>query len=408
VGLGRLLTRQQESAAEQHRAAGATFETILMDAAAAGGGQVMQPYRGGMRVPGAWRCAVVLSDLLGMVPWNAYREYGGNPVEQIKPRPWLLEQPNPPDTRMTSFSSWALDLIWEGNAIGIVAARNATGYPTAAYAVPAAAVGVRRITDQSWSTLPIGTIEYSVGQKTFPSSDIIHIKGPCEPGALRGIGVLEAHMATLNLAKEQSRQAGALAVHGVPTGVIESANPDLTSDEAKDIKAKWLQSQRDRTIAVLNATTTFKPLSWNPEELQLVEARKFSLHELALIFGVPLSLLGVESGSRTYSNIEQEGINLLKFSLGGHLARFEQTLSQHMARGTWAQANLDAILRADTLTRYQAHKIGLGGKPFLTVEEVRAIEDRGPMPASDTPAEPTAIDQPDDPFTDPEGAQTSE
>jgi hypothetical protein len=186
VGLGRLLTRQQESAAEQHRAAGATFETILMDAAAAGGGQVMQPYRGGMRVPGAWRCAVVLSDLLGMVPWNAYREYGGNPVEQIKPRPWLLEQPNPPDTRMTSFSSWALDLFWEGNAIGIVAARNATGYPTAAYAVPAAAVGVRRITDQSWSTLPIGTIEYSVGQKTFPSSDIIHIKGPCEPGALRG------------------------------------------------------------------------------------------------------------------------------------------------------------------------------------------------------------------------------
>src|SRR5690606_14847170 len=140
--------------------------------------------------------------------------------------------------------------------------------------------------------------------------------------------------------------------------------------------------QRTRTIAVLNETTDFQPIAWNPTDMQLLEARKFALHEIALMFGLPLSFLGVEQASRTYTNTEQEGLSLVKYSLRGPLARFEQALSQHLPRGTWAKANLDAFLRSDTLTRYQAHAIALQAK-FLTDDEVRALEDLPPL----TPAQ---------------------
>jgi len=351
-------------------------------------------YRGGMSVPGAWRASLQISDLLGSVPWHAYRERGAGPIERLTPTPPLLDQPNPAETRMSTFSSWALDLVWEGNAVGIVAARNLMGWPTAVLPVPADMVMVRRVgLGANAGGLPVGSVEYNIGGQSFGPADIVHIKGPSAPGELRGMGVLECHLSTLTLARDQASQADSVSRHGVPTGLLKTTNPDATEQDLRDAKTAWMNAQAERTIASLNATTEFEPLSWNPEELQLVEARKFTLHELALIFGLPLYFLGADQSSRTYSNIEQEGLNLLKFSLGGHLARFEQTLTMHMPRGTFAKASLDAILRADTLTRYQAHAIAID-KRFLTVDEVRALEDRAPLP--DQP-ETQPTDNPDAP-----------
>lgn len=338
----------------------------------------MGTYRNAMSIPGAWRASVLLSDLLGQVPWNAYRQPLRGPEQLIAPRPPLLEQPNPPYTRMTTFSSWGLDLMYHGNALGVVAARNALGWPTAAIAVPATSVGVRRVTPFQDSPLPVGALEYKIGSMSLGSQDVIHIMGPCEPGAVRGMGVLEAHMNTFALAQEQGKQARSISTHGVPTGVLQSDDPDLEEDEALKLKDSWLRSQATRSIAVLNANTKFTPLSWNPEQLELVEARKFSLTELELIFGLPVGWLGGQTSSRTYSNIEQDAVNLLKFSLGGHLARFEQTLSLAMPRGTVTRANMDAVLRADTLTRYQAHVLGITAG-FLTDDEARELEHRQPL-----------------------------
>lgn len=350
-------------------------------------------YRGGMQVPGAWRAALLISDLLGQVPWDAFRRRGGDPVEVVSPTPPLLEQPNPQEPRMATLSSWALDLIWEGNAVGVIAARNVDSWPTAVFPVPARMVGVRRVGRESLSQLPIGALEYQIGDRAFDAAEVIHIKGPCEPGAVRGMGVLEAHLhETLALVREQQRQARSLSQHGVPTGKLKVTNPDATKTDLEDAKKGWLDAQRDRTVAVLNATTDFEPLSWNPEQLQLVQARQYSLTDLELIFGLPVGWLGGMNSARQYSNIEQDAVNLIKFTLGGHLARFEQTLSLAFPRGTVVKANLDAVLRADTLTRYQAHQTALDGG-FLTVDEVRELEDRPPLPEPQRPA-------PDD---DPEG-----
>jgi HK97 family phage portal protein len=360
-------------------------------------------YRGGMSIPGAWRAAVLLSDLLGGVPWHAFRQFADRPEERLSPTPPLLDQPQYPDTRMTTFSSWGLDLIWHGNAIGVIAARNTSNWPTAALAVSAANVSVRRVTPFVSSPLPVGELEYSIGSLRLGSQDIIHIKGPCEPGAVRGMGVLEAHLATLDLSREQIRQARSLSQHGVPTGVLKVSNPDATIKDLQDAKAGWMAAQATRTVAALNASTEFQPLSWNPEEMQLVEARRFTLTDLELMFGLPVGWLGGMNSARQYSNIEQDAVNLLKFSLGGHLARFEQTLTLHMPRGTQARANLDAFLRPDTLSRYQAYAIALD-KQFLDVDEVRELEHRAPLPEKPVEPNPFASDDIDD-EEDPDGGQ---
>lgn len=343
-------------------------------------------YQGGMGIPGAWRASLLLSDLLAGVPWHAYRERAGRPAERIDPTPSFLEQPAPPDPRVVTFSSMALDAIWHGNAIAIVATRNREGWPTSYLPVKAEDVHVKRTQPFDQIDLPTGAIAYGVGNRWYAAADVVHVKGPCRPGALRGMGVLENHLTkTLSLADEQARQARSLGTSGIPTGVLkveDTPEDPLDQAEADEVKAGWLRSQRDRTVAVLNGRTSFEALAWNPTETQLLEARRYSLHEIALIFGLDPSWLGAATDSMTYANIEQQATNLVKFSLNGHLQRFEQTFSLHMPRGTEARANLDAVLRGDTLTRYQAHEIGIRAG-FITDDEVRELENRPPL----TPAQ---------------------
>lgn len=388
MGFGKLLTRPAPAETDQYRAALSNFQMII------DGQPINYPlslYGGGMALPGAWRAALMISDALGSVPWDLWREDSDRWVK-VTPRPWLLQQPAPPDQRMTTFSSWALDLIWHGNAIALIASRDVDGVPDAVLPIPANQVGVRRIGWEAMSGLPIGAVEYQIAGQPYGIHDLIHIKGPCQPSDVRGFGVLEAHLSgmttgdyagTLDLALELQRQARAVSQHGVPTGTLKSDNPDLQQPEADDLKAKWLAAQRDRTVAVLNSTTTFEPLSWNPTEMQLVEARKMSLLETALIFGVQPSALAVEMSNRTYRNDNAEDVKFTKWGLRGHIARFEAALS-----AAWpdprlcVRADVDDYTRPDPLTRAQTAQIRIQSRTLLPNED-RASEGLAPIDGGD-------------------------
>jgi HK97 family phage portal protein len=373
--VGQLLTRDTKYTVED-TATGFTetftaFGSIAPNWSTAG-------YRQSMGIPGVWRASVLIADLLGSLPWDALRTFGGREPEVIHSP--LLTQPNPPQTRITTFSSLALDLLFHGNGIGVYTARNRQGWPTACVPVPAEGVGIRRA--RQWEDPWVaGEVLYDINGTVFSADDVLHIQGPTKPGSLRGMGVLENHLDTLDLARELNREARSVARSGgVPTGKLKVTNEEADENDLLEVKRKWLQSQRERTVAVLNATTDFEPLAWNPTDAQLIEARQFSLHETALLFGLDPSWLGVDSKSKTYSNIEQEGLNLMKpgIGLGAHVVRFEQALSLAFPAGTEVKANMDAILRSDTLTRFQAHEIGIRAG-FETVNEVRELEDRAPL-----------------------------
>jgi hypothetical protein len=88
------------------------------------------------------------------------------------------------------------------------------------------------------------------------------------------------------------------------------------------------------------------------------------------MLGLPGYYLGAPNSSRTYSNVEQEQLQFLR-GITPLLTRIEMAFTDLLPRGQYAKFNTDALLRSDTLTRYQAHKIAIESG-FLTVDEVRA------------------------------------
>lgn len=343
------------------------------------GGQRVE-FRGLLSNPAAWRATQLLTDVIGGIPWHAYEDVPDGPSVMRTPTPQLLSHPAGHDNSVTTFSSWAMDLIWHGNAIGIVWQRDGNGEPYIVIPVPAEYVFVKHVTvaDNLYAFEP-GEVVYIIGKEYYKPEDIIHIKGLCRPGALRGLGVLEQHFTPLMLDIEQRKQAAASTGAGIPTGLLKSSDPNMTPVEAGDLATGWQAKQAERRVAVLNASLDFVPLAWNPTDAQLLESRQFGHVEASLIFGVDAEWLNAQTSSRTYRNVEQSGIELIRrSSILGHLSRFEATLTAHLRPGSSARANLDSVHRADTLGRYQAHAIGLASQ-FLAPSEVRGWENLPPF-----------------------------
>jgi phage portal protein BeeE len=116
-------------------------------------------------------------------------------------------------------------------------------------------------------------------------------------------------------------------------------------------------------------------LTANANDAQLVEARNQSILDSANMVGVPGNAVGAPNTSRTYTNTELQALEYIKTSLRPLVTRIEQAMSTLLPNGSEAKMSYDALLRPDTLTRYQAHQIALQSG-FLTIDEVRQLENR--------------------------------
>jgi HK97 family phage portal protein len=96
------------------------------------------------------------------------------------------------------------------------------------------------------------------------------------------------------------------------------------------------------------------------------------------MIGLPAYYLGAPNSSRTYSNVSEENLQLVRWSLLPWIQRVESKFTEYLPRGQFAKMNIDALLRPDTKTRYEAHKIALDAG-FLSVDEVRELENREPL-----------------------------
>lgn len=385
-GLGRFLSRPVEvETPVQTR----SVDTILSQFQASSGGAGYQGYSKAWTIPSAWRASTLLGGLIGALPVDAFKNVVGAPPRRIEPTPIILANPVPKRSNTEVRSAWVHDYLFNGNAVGIISSRDAsTGWPTSIIPVPSSWVSVLAPyghTNLDLATLA-GDVVYRIQGQDFTPNEIFHVRGPCAPGALRGVGVLEAALSTFELAIEQRDQASSVGTHGVPTGLLYADDVDVTPEEMKEGRADFMRSQQNgRSIAALPPGVKFQALSWNPEELQLIEARKMSDNDMALLFGLPASFLNVEGSSLTYSNIGQDGLNLLKYSANQIIDRFDEEWTRHLPRGVVAKTDVDAILETD-LASWVTTAAAAITAGIWTEDEARAKQGLAPL----TPAQKAA------------------
>lgn len=133
---------------------------------------------------------------------------------------------------------------------------------------------------------------------------------------------------------------------GVPAGYLRAMTPGLTQTQADELKAKWLAAHGGdrRSIAVLNATTEFHPISFSPVDAEAVAIKRMGIGDVAMAFGLPPEVLGVSlSNSSTYTNVGDSWDRLRAFGLSSWISELEDSLTALTPLGQLVNVDLRAF-----------------------------------------------------------------
>ena len=172
-----------------------------------------------------------------------------------------------------------------------------------------------------------------------------------------------------------------------PSGVLE--HPGTLKDPAK-IRDSWNQtfggSSNAHKVAVLEEGMKYTPISISPNEAQFLETRKFQINEIARIFRIPPHMLA-DLDKSSFSNIEQQSLEFVKYTLEPWLVRLEQSMvraliSPEEKKNLFIKFNVDGLLRGDYQSRMNGYATARQNG-WMSANDIRELENLDRIPAED-------------------------
>jgi HK97 family phage portal protein len=339
-----------------------------------------------MRLSAVWACVRLLAGLGSTLPLDQQRRRDGLTVDV--PRSVLFDQPQAGTTLSTwLYQVWS-SMLTAGNAYGLVTAIGANGWPTTVELLDPSVVQWRADEQRGW----VVTVDRQEVQR-WPEGPLWHVPIFTMPGAPFGLSPIQNAKQTIAGGLSAERFGTDFFTGGGTPNAILYSDSELTQEQAQGIKSAFVSSTAgNREPAVMGAGLRYERISVAPDEAQFLDQQRFTVEQIARIYGVfPEMIGGATSGSSvTYANREQRAADFLTFGLMPYLIALEDGLSGLVPGPNRVKFNVDGVLRSDLKTRYEAHAIGIDSG-FLTVDEVRQLEDRPPLPETTPPMADQAV-----------------
>jgi HK97 family phage portal protein len=331
-----------------------------------------------LSVPAFWRGCAYVCGAVGMLPAVVYRG-----TDALDPQPAVVAQPDPNQTPMAFWTGVAESLTLYGNSVNIITSTDRNGWPQTLKPIHPSLAAVRFTGNPMSPTIQAW---YIAGQ-IYDPSEIWHVKSHLgRAGWPLGRGLIDTDSDAIAMALAlQAYGANYFVGGGMPSGVLKVHRPEITQEQADSVKQAWVaRFAGSPSVAVLNELTDFTPVAWRPVDSQMIESRQFSLIEVALMWGVPPTKLGANTGGGTYRNAEMEEVQARNDAVAPWTRLLEQAGSIELVpRGQHLAWDLAAMLRTDTLSQYQAYQAALGGpgptSQWILADEIRARENLDPM-----------------------------
>ncbi len=343
-----------------------------------------------MTIPGAWRAIDFLASTLAQLPKHVYRRQpnrllGATPDHALEPI--LNDEVNNLNTPFTFWQTLYHHAIDWGNGYASIS-RTPGGAVTALYNLPPDRVIPFRYQGQQWYSVVIDGYDQPIA---VPSWQILHIPGLGFDG-MKGYPIVQLMVNALRIGKSAELFGGKFFTNGA-TG-IGSIETDalLTKEQIATLKDAIHQQHVGLDNAhqwiILGKGTKATPFPINNSQAQFLETRKFSLGDIARIFGVPPHIL-YDMGEQKWANISAMQSDLVKNSLAKWIIPSEQEIRRKLftapekSQGYYVKFSIDALQRGDVPTQ-----IEISGKRLAagitTINEERGIYELPPIgPAGD-------------------------
>lgn len=347
--------------------------------------------RTAMQTTAVYACVRILAEAVASLPLHVYeyQDDGGKKLVHDHPLYYLLhDEPNP---EMTSFvfreTLMSHLLIW-GNAYAQVI-RDGAGRVLGLYPLLPDKMDVQRddrgniyyVYSRNSDENPMFK-EY--GDIRLKAEDVLHIPGLGFDGLIGYSPIAMAKNAVgMTLACEEYG-ASFFANGANPGGVLE--HPGVLKDPSK-VRESWNSVYRGvnnaHKIAVLEEGMKYQQIGIPPEEAQFLETRKFQINEIARLYRIPPHMVG-DLDKSSFSNIEQQSLEFVKYTLDPWVIRWEQSLQRSLLlpgeKGKYfIKLNVDGLLRGDYQSRMNGYAVGRQNGWF-SANDIREMENMNPIP----------------------------
>lgn len=347
--------------------------------------------RTAMQTTAVYACVRILAEAVASLPLHVYeyQDDGGKKLVHDHPLYYLLhDEPNP---EMTSFvfreTLMSHLLIW-GNAYAQII-RDGAGRVLGLYPLLPDKMDVQRddkgniyyVYSRNSDENPMFK-EY--GNIKLKAEDVLHIPGLGFDGLIGYSPIAMAKNAVgMTLACEEYG-ASFFANGANPGGVLE--HPGVLKDPSK-VRESWNSVYRGvsnaHKIAVLEEGMKYQQIGIPPEEAQFLETRKFQINEIARLYRIPPHMVG-DLDKSSFSNIEQQSLEFVKYTLDPWVIRWEQSLQRSLLlpgeKGKYfIKLNVDGLLRGDYQSRMNGYAVGRQNGWF-SANDIREMENMNPIP----------------------------
>lgn len=373
----------------QNRTAGGAFTFFLGGSTS---GKVVTE-RSAMQMTAVYSCVRILSEAVAGLPLHLYRYKDGGGKEKAIDHPLyrlLHDEPNPEMSSFVFRETLMTHLLLWGNAYAQII-RNGKGEIMALYPLMPNKMRVDRdehgklYYEYSHSSDEAGTMKNTTVRLT--PYDVLHIPGLGFDG-LVGYSPIAMAKNAIGMAIACEEYGAKFFANGAaPSGVLE--HPGVIKDPQK-VRDAW-QSQfggsaNSNKVAVLEEGMKYTPISISPEQAQFLETRKFQINEIARIFRVPPHMVG-DLEKSSFSNIEQQSLEFVKYTLDPWVIRWEQSLSRILftdeeKKTLFFKFSVEGLLRGDYQSRMNGYATARQNG-WMSANDIRELENMDKIPAEE-------------------------
>ena len=346
--------------------------------------------RTAMQMTAVYSCVRILSEAIAGLPLHMYKYVDNGSKQKAVQHPLYLLLHDEPNPEMTSFvfrETMMTHLLLWGNAYAQII-RNGRGDIVALYPLMPNRMTVDRDENgQLYYTYLVSNSDVPTlnGQTVvLPPEQVLHIPGLGFDG-LVGYSPIAMAKNAIGMSMACEEYGAKFFANGAAPGAVLE-HPGVVKDPER-IRQNWQStfggSQNANKIAVLEEGMKYTPISISPEQSQFLETRKFQINEIARIFRIPPHMIG-DLEKSSFSNIEQQSLEFVKYTLDPWVCRWEQEMNRRLLRPEekneyFFKFNVDGLLRGDYQSRMQGYAIGRQNG-WMSANDIRELENLDLIP----------------------------
>jgi len=349
--------------------------------------------RSALQMTAVYSCVRILAEAVAGLPLHLYRYTDDGGKEKALDHPLYRLLHDEPNAEMSSFvfrETLMTHLLLWGNCYAQII-RNGRNEIIGLYPLMPNKMTVHRDENGQLYYLYTRGADDVASTKSMTvklgPSDVLHIPGLGFDG-LVGYSPIAMAKNAIGLAIATEEYGAKFFANGAaPSGVLE--HPGTIKEPGK-VREAW-QSQfggsaNSNKIAVLEEGMKYTPISISPEQAQFLETRKFQINEIARIFRVPPHMVG-DLEKSSFSNIEQQSLEFVKYTLDPWVVRWEQTLARTLftteeKKKFFFRFNVEGLLRGDYESRMNGYATARQNG-WMSANDIRELENLDRIPTEE-------------------------